>query len=207
MKIPPAAGQLGTVRYTSHTGRGTPPAGTVVKVIGPAISEGHVRVRVTATGEEYELLHAEIDCGEVMMLGGQWRYLNDPLVIAWLQVWDRRKEFTPKTPHPQAWGDSGAVPKRSSSRDYAFHAFRRGVGLIIKGMVPAPPGSEPFLIRAFSARPNVRVFRLGYKQNSAEIPFTPHDVEHYEPDVSPQVDTLQIQLPDEEVLIIERDKS
>ncbi len=87
MKIPPRPGMKGRVHYTNHTSPGIPPEGTQVEVI--ALGEGvkptavsHLRVRAT-DGTECELGHSDIDCGHVMMLAGQWRAMDDPLVVEW----------------------------------------------------------------------------------------------------------------------------
>ncbi len=86
MKIPPRKGMRGVIDYTDNTGPGVPPEDTEVEVVGPSEDANQVTVRAVADGAEYSLGHWHVDCGEVLFLGGQWRRMDDPLVVEW-QRW------------------------------------------------------------------------------------------------------------------------
>src|SRR6476660_9678259 len=88
------------------------------------------------------------------------------------------------------------------SGDYVFEARRRGECVVITGTVIAPPGSEPYLVSAYDARPATRAFRLAFRNNNATVPFVPHAIEHIEPSVPKTVDTLKVYLPNEDTFII-----
>ena len=92
------------------------------------------------------------------------------------------------------------------SRDYVFKAVRRGAYVLISGTVLAPPGSQPFLTPAYDARPQTRAFRLAYRNNSGAVPFEPHDLEPFESAMPQEIDTLKIQLPNQEVFVIESEQ-
>jgi hypothetical protein len=74
---------------------------------------------------------------------------------------------------------------------------------VIHGTVLAPPGCEPYLIRAFETRKETRSFRLGFRNNNSQIPFVEHAVEHREEDVPATADTIKIYLPNEDVVVIQ----
>ena len=92
---------------------------------------------------------------------------------------------------------------KKPSSDYTFAAVRRGPVVVISGTVIGPPGAEPYLVRAYEAQANVRGFRLAFRNNNAAVPFEKHEVQHLEPLIPFDVDTLKIYLPNDDVFIIE----